>query len=87
MGELQHIMKKEVTASDRGFETIQVWASQDVVNGRTKFHVLARCANYRGPIKYRINTRFLSKRDLNVKHYWDNIVPITVCLLGNYGIQ
>ena len=52
--------------------------------GQQKSRVLARNANSRGPIKYRIkNTRFLSKHDVNVKRYWDNIVPITACLLGN----
>ena len=45
---------------------------------------LTRCANSLGPNKYRINTCFLSKHDVNVKRYWDNIVPIMTCLLG-YG--
>ena len=69
-----------LTVSARRSETVLVWAWQDVVNGQTKFRVLARCENSIGPIKYRINTRFLSKYDVNVNRYWDNIVPLTsVC--------
>ena len=71
-----------MTVSARHLETILVWASQDVVNGPTKSRVLARGANSLGPIKYCINTRFLSKHDSNVKRHWDYIVPITACLLG-----
>ena len=66
----QHHVLPPMTVSARGLETILVLASQDVVNGPTKFRVLAHCANSLGPIKYRINIRFLSKHDVNVKRYW-----------------
>ena len=52
------------------------------MNGPTKSRVLAGCANSLEPIKYLTNTGFLSKHDVNVKRYWDNIVPITASLLG-----
>ena len=63
-------------------ETFLVWASQDVVNGLTKYRTLVRCANSFGSIKYRINTRFLPiHRKFNT--LLGNIVPITACLLGS----
>ena len=49
----------------------------------TKFRILARCANSFGPMKYPINTRFLSMHGVNLNRYWGNIVRITACLLGN----
>ena len=55
--------------SARSFETILVWASQVVVNGPTKSRVLARCANYQGPVKYGINSHIMSKHDVSVKRW------------------
>ena len=51
------------------------------MNGPTKSSVLDRSSNSLGPIKYRMNTTFLSKHDVNVKRYWDNIV-----LISNNGV-
>ena len=76
-----------MTVSARRLETVLVWASQDVVNGPTISLVLARCANSLGPIKYRINTRFLSIHDIKLKRYWDNIVRTPLCLLGTSPIH
>ena len=78
----QYHVLPPMAAFGRGFGTILVWASQDVVNGSIKSRVLTHCANSLGPIKYRLNIWFLSKHDVNVKRCSDNIVPITACLLG-----
>ena len=71
-----------MTVFARRSETILVWASQDIVKGPVKFRTLGRCANSIGPIKYRIDIRFLSIHDVNLKRYCGNFVPITACLLG-----
>ena len=63
-------------------EIILVWASQNVVKGPTKSWTLTSCADSLGPVKYRINTRFLSIYVVNLKSYLGNIVLITACLLG-----
>ena len=70
-----------MTVIARRWEPILVWASQEAAKGQTKSRTLARWANSLGPIKCRINTRFLSIYNLNLKHYWFNTVPITSCLL------
>ena len=40
--------------------------NKDVVNGPTKFRMMARCTNSLQPIKSRINTRLLSKQGVNL---------------------
>ena len=83
----QYHVLPPMTVFARRFETILGWASQDVVNGPTKSRVLARCVNSLALLNIVLNKRLLSKHDINVKRYWDNIVPIKVVFAGALATQ
>ena len=62
----QYHLLPPMTVFPRRFETILVLG----LTRRREWANKIPCAGFLGPIKYHINTRFLCKHNVNVKHYW-----------------